>query len=346
MSAIPKLKQTLRFNKDGKFNILMISDFHAGNQFNPKLVTGIEALVKETNPDLVLVGGDQCLNKDSVDEMHDYLGEIMEPINSRNIPWAHVFGNHDNETKIPVSVQEEAYERFPNCVASAGPEEVSGTGNYVLPVLSSKDDTVAFNVWGLDSHREYTDYFEAFDMDPCVVKLPDTYAMGQNHAEPFFDQIMWYYQTSLAMEKENGKKIPAIMYMHVPVPEFVVVAKNPEECSMRGNMRELPGVSELNTGLFMACLQRGDVKGIFCGHEHLNDFQGEYCGITLAYDCCVGYNMSTHDDLRGGRVITLDEKSGTFTTKHIKLMDLLGKEAMRKEDYFEGGSIYCIRKLW
>ena len=104
---------------------------------------------------------------------------------------------------------------------------------------------------------------------------------------------------------------------------------------MVGTKREDICCSELNSGLFMACLQRGDVKGIFCGHEHLNDFKGEYCGITLAYDSCIGYDMYAHDDLRGGRVIELHEGGG-FDTYHIKLMALLSKAAFRNQDVYEG----------
>ena len=64
----------------------------------------------------------------------------------------------------------------------------------------------------------------------------------------------------------------------------------------------------------------------------------------MAYDSCVGYNMSAHDDLRGGRLIELNE-DGSFETRHIKLMDLLGVDAMRNPDFFEGGCKYFIRKL-
>ena len=64
-------------------------------------------------------------------------------------------------------------------------------------------------------------------------------------------------------------------------------------------------------------------------------------------DClaALGYNMSGHDDLRGGRVIDLYEKDGTVQTYNVKLMELLGRDAMRDPDYFEGGCKYFIRKL-
>ena len=159
-----------------------------------------------------------------------------------------------------------------------------------------------------------------------------------------FNQVMWYYRESVRREKELGKKLPGILFMHVPLPEFNLLWRNPEQTGFIGHKRESLGASELNSGLFMACLERGDVKGVFCGHEHLCDFQGEYLGITMAYDSAVGYDMSAHDDLRGGRIIDL-YANGEFATRHVKLMDLLGRDALRDPAYFEGGDKYYIRDL-
>jgi len=335
-----KARRTLRFHPDGTFRILMISDFHAGTRRNPKLARGIDALVEYAKPDLVLLGGDQAAGKcfDVFDEqtLYEYLEAVLEPVHARGIPWAHVFGNHDREAGMSNARQQAVYERFALCLSSAGPDGVSGVGNYCLPVLSPGDDSAAYHIWAMDSGREITDYIEAFSLpDDEKIILPSCFGYGKVQASPLFDQVLWYYNESARLEKRYGRKIPAVMAMHVPIIEFCLVTRNPEECGMAGCAREEVFCSEMNSGLFMACLQRGDVKGIFCGHEHLNDFQGRYCGITLAYDSCVGYDMSAHDDMRGGRVIELHE-DGSFDTRHVKLMELLGEEAIRNPDYFEG----------
>lgn len=339
------MKQILRFGKQGNFRILMVSDFHAGKNCSPKLIRGLDALVEETSPDLVLVGGDQCLDVDNTDDAATYMARLMEPVIRRKIPWAAVFGNHDREVGIPVEEEQKAYERIPGCISEAGPEDINGTGNYRLDILHSDSDETAFHIYALDSFSTIGDYIRIFGLDKDTkFILPDSFANKNNQATPMFDQIMWYYTDSLNEEKKAGKKIPAIMYMHVPLMEFCLIERNPEQTDARGSKRELVGCSEMNSGLFLTCLQRGDVKGIFCGHEHLCDFSGKYCGITLAYASALGYNMSAHDDLRGGRVIDVKE-DGTFETKHIKLIDLLGKEAMRDPDYFEGGCKYFFRDL-
>ncbi|MCQ2471044.1 MAG: metallophosphoesterase [Clostridia bacterium] len=344
-------KQTLRFNENGKFRILMVSDFHLGKNnklkedYNYKVVKGLDALIAETNPDFVFIGGDQCIDAATKAEAKEKFEAILEPVISRNLPWSAVFGNHDREMGLDISDEEQVYESISGCLNENCHEDIDGVGNYCIPIFSSKGEGTAFNIFALDSHREVVDLIEKFSLDKNTkFVLPEHFNEGEKGAMPTFEQVMWYYNTSKKAEQKEGKKIPAVMFMHIPLPEFVHIARNPEQCGAIGSKRETLGCSEVNFGLFAACLQRGDVKGIFFGHEHLCDLQGEYCGITMAQDAALGYNMSCHDDLRGGRVIDLFE-DGSIHTHTVKLIDLLGVDAMRRPDYFEGGCKYYIRKL-
>ena len=340
-------KPILRFHSDGHFRILMVSDFHGGTNHNPKLTKSLDALIAYANPDLVLIGGDTVAGGmfDTINEdtLYDYLSEVLAPIYTRGIPWAHVYGNHDGESGMSNAEQQPVFERVPLCLSEAGPEAVSGVGNYVLPVLAHDSDTVRYHIFALDSHREHTDYIERFGLPKDTrIRLEHPMCSGSAQAGPMFDQVMWYSRTSSDAEAANGAKIPAVMYMHVPLPEHFHAARNPEQTHLRGAKREAVCCSELNSGLFAACLQRGDVRGIFCGHEHYCDFSAEYCGITLAYDGALGFDMSGHDDLRGGRIIDLSE-NGTMKTHQVRLMDLIGIAAMRDPSFFEGGDKYYVR---
>ena len=347
-----EVNKRLLFNSDGRFRILMISDFHAGsrrkgfedgNPYSPKIKEAIEALCKETEPDFVMVGGDQCIGH-SPEYLYNSFTDIMSPVLERGIPWAQIFGNHDREMAMTTEEQQEIYEKIPHCFSKRGPTDIFGVCNYRIPVYSSDGEKVAYNLFSLDSNREISDYMEQFGIreEDNNIRLPFAFGSRSVQAMPFFQQVMWYYNTSRDMEREEGRKIPALMFMHNPIIEFNLIFRNPEECDMYGEKREAVCCSELNSGLFMACLERGDVKGIFCGHEHINAYHGQYCGIILGYDSCVGYDMSAHDDLRGGRVIDIYE-DGTLETRHIKLMSLMGDKALRRPDFFEGGLNYFIR---
>jgi hypothetical protein len=67
-----------------------------------------------------------------------------------------------------------------------------------------------------------------------------------------------------------------------------------------------------NSGLFGAVMDRGDVLGIFAGHDHVNDFVGDYFGVTLGYSANVGFGTyglegEEPDRLRGARVFVVRE---------------------------------------
>lgn len=338
-------KPVLRFHEDGHFRILMVSDMHGKPDFNSKMQKGFEALIEKTRPDFIMLGGDQLCNI-TPKLLKTFLETVMKPAHDRNIPWAHVFGNHDPEEVMTKEESERVYERFPLCLSSRGPKSISGIPNYCIPVLAHGSDDPRYHIWGMDSFSSPADYLAQWGRKEPFQNYYLRHGFGSGHpnCSTMFNQNIWYYQESLRREKKAGHKIPGLMFMHVPPVEFMLVGENPEQMNMVGNKRESPATSELNSGIFLACLERGDVRGIFCGHDHLNDFQAEYLGITLAYDGAIGYDMSAHDDMRGGRIIDIYE-NGEMFTRMIHLIDLLGKDAMRDPDYFEGGCKYFIRKF-
>ena len=210
-----------RFHADGKFRILMISDFHERPGKGKKvctdmMVAGIEALLCQTNPDMVLIGGDQCVAADDSEGIRAHMEYMISPVLKRSLPWAAVFGNHDREAGHDIADEQKVYETISGCLSTAGPEEVSGVGNFCVEILSSKDDSVAFHIWGLDSHAESKRDFVKYLNLPADTQfvLPSHFNDGSWQAGVMPDQVMWYYNESLRREQAAGKKIPAIMMMH------------------------------------------------------------------------------------------------------------------------------------
>lgn len=324
------LKHTLRFKKDGTFRILILTDIHGGVKIHPQLMPALHAVVESAKPDLVLLAGDtnsHRIGAATPAQLRDFLAVITAPMERNRIPWAHVYGNHDDNMGISNEEQQPVYEEFSYCLSKRGPRDISGVGNYVLPILASGSDDVAFNVWAMDSNNNNRRFARQYGLPEDIkICLPNhfTYA-DHDYDSPHADQIFWYYEASRAMEKAYGRKIPGMLYMHMPLPEFCLIPMNPGLCRMRGNMRESIGCDELNTGLFATCLQRGDIKAIFVGHDHINDYTGEYCGITLGYCAGMSYDIYCDDDMRGGRVIDLREDdllhSSTFM---LRIRDLMG----------------------
>ena len=329
-SVLHPTKIPLRFRGDGGFRILMVSDIHGGVGYNrEKTVTALRALLEAEHPDLVVLGGDTAgpgvIHIENASQLRGMLDGLTAPMEEAGIPWCHVFGNHDDNYGLPNGEAEAVYESYPHCLSEAGPEELSGVGNYVLPVYSADGSTLLLNIFALDSHSGMRDWAERWGVDPSLRVLEPDVGDRSDYDTVNMDQVLWYYETSRAIEREQGRKVPAVLFMHIPPPEMHEASKHRCDVHLRGIQWEDVACSSLNSGLFRACLERGDVKGIFFGHDHLNDFDVTYMGIRMAYDASLSYHACQINELRGGRVIDFHASDpAAFTTRTVKIADILG----------------------
>ena len=65
--------------------------------------------------------------------------------------------------------------------------------------------------------------------------------------------------------------------------------------------------SRINSGAFDAFYEEQNIKGIFCGHDHDNDYSGIYKNIELVYGRKTGYGSYGPKTVRGATVIELEE---------------------------------------
>ena len=327
-------KLPLRF-RGGRFRILSISDLHGIVNYDKRLTRDLAALLDGVKPDLLLVLGDVADHDalESADNLRGYLTDLNAVMAARDIPWAHTFGNHDCEAHRSFS-QMEIYESLSHCVSKRGPEDVHGVTNYVLPVSSEDGGEILFNVWLLDSHDSLADLMREFhlgdpaskwDMQCAYPSCLHGWAAGYNTLN--VDQVMWYYNGSRYFERETGRKVPGLLGLHIPLPEYRVIYQNPAESYYEGIMRETVGNSPVNAGLLNAMIDRGDVKTVVAGHDHINDCTGLYMGIKLTYDAGLSYDCYCHDDLRGGRVFDLSaDDPADVKTYMVRARDFVKEE--------------------
>lgn len=323
-------KQPLRFGEDGKFRILMVSDIHGGVGYDEmRTVRAMQALVDCTRPHLVLLGGDIAgpgtIHVSNKEELKNLLDGLVSPMERAGIPWAHVYGNHDDNFGLPDREAQPVYESYPFCVSKTSPQGVSGVSNYVLPVWDEKGEKILFNVFALDSQHRMDEFRAEFGLGQEVAPM-DLVGMENEDESPIrFSQVAWYYQTSQTLEAYADHKIPALMYTHFPLPEHRIVALRPEECQLEGHVGPQIDSSFINSGLFSACLQRGDVKAIFCGHDHRSDYSGIYCGIRLGLDGFMSYCACHDEQIRGGRVFEISaDAPDQIETKMVRVKDCPG----------------------
>ena len=326
------LKKSLRFGADGKFRLLVMSDLHAGIGFSEQTAIAVRRTVEAVRPDLVVFNGDTAgpgrIHVENKEQLREMLERLIPPIEELGVPWAQVFGNHDDSFGLANVDAQEVYDSYEFCVSKRGEKSLRGSGNFVLPVLSSSSDVPAAAIWGLDSHSGMKEFIEAYHLDPELRSvLPVPVAQGRGYDTVDVAQVFWYYMASAALEEYSGRKLPGILCCHIPVPEFELAARNMDATNLWGNLCENVASSELNSGLFRACLERGDVKAIVCGHDHVNDFCAEYCGIKLCYDAGMDYDAYQRDYLRGCRLFTLDENDPwAIKTRIVRVSEIMGEE--------------------
>lgn len=288
----------LRVRDDGSFTLVQLTDTHWHNGEPEDLATRalIETVLDAEQPDFVvitgdLIGGDECLDAATA------LTELTRPIVSRELPWAAVWGNHDEEANLSRLELMNVLTSLPGCLASRGPENVSGVGNYHLTVHDRSDEP-AWNLLFLDSNAYAEDGLNGYGWI--------------RH-----DQIAWFLETLRQLRQTQGQH-PALCFFHIPLPE-VHELWGTGRCL--GTKHEHICAPELNTGFFSAMHQSGDVIGAFYGHDHVNDYIGELYGIRLGYGRASGYGTYGKEGFeRGARVIRFRAGERSFTS-WIRLAD-------------------------
>ncbi|MBO4219486.1 MAG: metallophosphoesterase [Clostridia bacterium] len=329
-------KVKLNFSREGSFRILLFSDIQCSRNGDPRIKEAMEKIVCDKSPDLVLWGGDNPFGAGTEEEFIELISFFSEPMEKRGIPWALTYGNHDDAMLKSASVdraQQIMESEFPYFV-SKHTDGIHGVSNYVLPVYASDGSgRIALNVFSLDTGRRISEMNGEGVLRADIrssVRLENP-VMGLDNGFDIirFDQLKWYWDTSEMIEKANGKT-PAIMLTHYCPHETVAIRDNPEATGMTGEFSESISPGPLNCGLFATVLERGDVMGIYFGHNHRNSAEGRYCGVRLGYIGSIGFDAygfkrdfdSVKNRLRGARLLTFDEKDiENYTSEYIMASD-------------------------
>ncbi len=265
-------------SSDNVIKILQLTDQHLMYGFGDndhKTLDLIEKLATADDYDLIVLTGDQTMAPMTM-RLYRILIDKME---SLEIPWTFIFGNHDNDFcsyEQLLEVVEEAdttYLKF-----KVGPEIVDGGyGNFKINF--TYNGNVIYHAYFLDSKNEEETYTEE---------------QGE-YGYLSTGQVEWY-TNSVANDT-----VDSVVFMHIPLRQFMLVDEN--DASYTGIFNEDKVYPQgQDTGFFDAMVDAGMSKGVFVGHDHLNDFSFMLNGIVLAYGRNSGY--SAYGNLeKGGRHI-------------------------------------------
>lgn len=301
IGILPAQAQQLKFGADKKFKIVQFTDVH----WIPDSLASVEAadrmneVLDAENPDLVVYTGDIVTGRPAREGMH----RALEPVIRRGIPFAVTFGNHDDEQDMTRKELYDFVKKMPGNLTSTV-EGVSGVTNFILPIKTSDGSKDAAVLYVFDSNSYST------------LKQAKGYGWIRH------DQVQWYIGESKKFTEANdGTPLPALSFFHIPLPEFHEAVRH-EDSFLIGIRKEEVCSPQINTGLFAAMLESGDVLGIFVGHDHVNDYAVSWKGIMLCYGRFTGGKTVYHDipGGNGARVIELTEGVRQFRS-WIRLKD-------------------------
>lgn len=292
-SGWTEAQNKLKFNAEGHFKIVQITDMHISLQKGQSEVCYelIREAIETEKPDLIVFTGDQVTEY----KPEKAWKRLVKQMEKSKVAWTMVFGNHDHEQGLTRDQIFGMVKKAPNCLMEKG--NVKGVGNFILGIEGSTSDKEAATLYFMDSHAN------------C-----EQWGIG-GYQWIDFSQIAWF------IEQSKQHRCPSLVFLHIPLPEYnealkgkIIGGKGEDICSPR-----------LNSGLYTALKESGRVFGVFAGHDHENDFVGEYYGIALGYGR-VSAGKNAYGNLSPGmRVIVLTEGKREFET-YIRLKggDIVG----------------------
>lgn len=321
-------KTKLTFGDDGDFRVVCLADLHLQRGKTKGVLENVKKIVEKEKPDLIILLGDIVTDAGimTASQFKTTLNGVVEYFEENNIYWMHVYGNHDSElvgtSSLPLTLKEQQkiYESYPHCLSKAGDDDLSGVGNYLLPLYGA-DGKIKFAIWGMDSGN----YLTADEREALFGDRQSSYSgIDQGNVQynyVRYDQIEWYLKVSRLLEHENGVLVPGLMAMHIPLQEAYTAWENRSNLEWTGNKNEYVSAGCHNSGFFEAMRYRGDIKSCVFGHDHINDYMVNYAGIKLCFSSNVSTLTYHQEDMMGARVFVIKESDPSNFETYISYLN-------------------------
>ena len=303
------------FTTDREFKIVQLTDIHIGGGLfslkkDAKAMKAVAAMLTAEKPDLVVLTGDMVFpmpfkagtfNNEISTKL---LITLMEQL---GVYYTVCFGNHDSEAYGTHSRQEIsdlwADPELKYSLYQEGPEDVDGYGNHIIKVKNSKG-LVKNAFFMLDSH----DYIDG-----------DILGIQWKYDNIHENQIQWYKDAVLSIDAKNkaiDSECPmfsSLAFFHIPLEEYGMAWNEFKENNYQGteNVKYFDGwyhesdeksyCGVYPDNMFETMLELGSTKGIFCGHDHINNASLEYKGIRLTYGMSIDYLAYTDLNKKGAQ---------------------------------------------
>lgn len=270
-------------NKD--FKILVITDIHLKNHATFAAFLGVnyvldwagnialDRMVEEVQPDLMLVLGDTTLTARNDIEYERFVRQM----DRYEVPWACVFGNHDDEGRADKAKLVDILLTSKNGLFEYGPSDLHGAGNYVIRLTRDGKTEQALFLMDSGSSLEFPEQKDGINAK----------------------QVSWYQWNMEGFKAKEGNYPKNMAFFHIPLPVYADL-----NSFTQGERAEdtCPGNTD---GGLVSAMQRLNGTHLFAAHDHNNNFIAEKDGLKICYAMKSSYNCYFKFGMTGGTLLTV-----------------------------------------
>ncbi len=272
-------------------SILQVTDLHLGGKGKWKddinTFRRINCLVEMYKPDLLALTGDVFSGGEMAAIVIRHFDELERP-------WLYVFGNHDAEGDFD---HDDIYNAFSKSKwGILGFHSSNGLAgkkyDYCVDIILKGELIPKWQIYG-------------FDTGPHE---------GIKAIQP--DQIEWFKDKSYKSQDDYGTMVRAISIFHIPFIQYQYLWDD-ISIHKEGESREKVWYEEDDGSAYRAFVEVGNIEATFCGHDHYNNYWGEYTGgIILSYGYISG-EATNEAWPTGGKLIILPVDNGEIQIKNV-----------------------------
>lgn len=310
----------LKKNPQRDFTILNLTDLHlskdelaADHPAYRVFRYTLHELITRVHPDLITISGDISWGEGHLEAYRNF-AELMQ---SYGIPWAPVWGNHDNEDGTAV-VDEiaELFLSYPTCVFEKG-DPTLGCGNYVIGIreedkiveaLVMMDTHYGTSVTYLNRNCEMTQHGSYASLTPVQMEwyreqIKNLKTMGCSDSTMIVHIPLYGYREAFYSATEDEFRAPQKVSLEDSY--HGVGWREAYKSSCFGVNREGIASPDYQDGVLDVLVRYAHTKHVIAGHEHINNFSILYQGVRVTYSTKTGMGCYWNPDLNGGTVLTV-----------------------------------------
>ncbi|CAH9100746.1 unnamed protein product [Cuscuta europaea] len=318
---------SLQVPASSPFKIALFADLHFGEnawtewgpQQDLKSVKVMSAILDQEHPDFVIYLGDLITaNNIPTKNASFYWDQAISPTRARGIPWASVFGNHDDmQFEWPMEwfsssgvppiqcPQNHSYPGDEEDCSFRGTTRLDLIKNEVeCNTLLSHSRSGRKDMWPSVSNYVLKLSLSS-DPESAVVYMYFLDSGGGSYPEVISKaQVEWFNHT--AHELNHDARVPELMFWHIPSQEYQDASA---QLSLHKNcvgsmFGEKVAAQEAEMGIMELLEGRSSLMALFVGHNHGLDWCCPYKKLWLCYARHTGYGGYGNWD-RGSRIIEI-----------------------------------------